>query len=282
MRIDWKKLDWPAAVAGAILICLVLVALLAPLIAPHSPTAGRIAFRYLPPVWMEGGKAGYLLGTDQLGRDTLSRLVYGTRLSLTISVGAVLFAGALGSFLGILAGYLGGLVDQLVMRVVDAWMAMPSLVFAIFLAAMIGPSATNVVIVLGLVYWTRFARLVRGEVLSLRERDFVKLAVVGGASAPRIMARHLLPNVMNTVVVMATLMIGVVIVTEASLSFLGIGVPPPQAAWGLMLADGKTAMMSGKWTLTVAPGLCIMLTVLSASILGDYLRERFDPKGKRK
>jgi peptide/nickel transport system permease protein len=234
----------------------------------------------LPPAWVETGRAEFLLGTDHLGRDVLSRLIYGARVSLSVGIAAVLVAGTIGTTLGIIAGYVGGFADQLIMRVVDAWMAMPSLVFAIFLAAMVGQSAVNVVLILGLVYWTRYARLIRGEVLSLRERDFVKLAVVTGASSARIMTRHILPNVVNTTLVLATLMLGVVIVTEASLSFLGVGVPPPQPAWGLMLADGKEAMMIGKWWLTVLPGVCIMLTVLSASILGDFMRDRFDPKGR--
>lgn len=277
-----RRTDPGALIAAVILGVMVLAAILAPLIAPHDPIAGTLSSRMLPPAWMEKGRPEYLLGTDHLGRDVLSRIIYGARISLAVGLGAVVFACGLGTTLGLLAGYLGGVVDQVIMRVVDAWMAMPSLVFAIFLAAMVGPSAVNVVLILGLVYWTRFARLVRGEVLSLRERDFVKLAIVSGASQGRIMVRHLLPNVVNTVVVLATLMLGVVIVTEASLSFLGVGVPPPQAAWGLMLADGKTAMMSGRWWLTVIPGVCIMLTVLAASVLGDWLREKLDPQGRRR
>lgn len=282
MRNSVGDIDIGVAFAIGLLALMIGVALFAPLVAPHDPTVSTLSARLLPPMWMTGGRAEHILGTDHLGRDELSRLIYGARISLTVGVSAVIVAGAVGTALGILAGYMGGLVDQAVMRVVDAWMAMPSLVFAIFLAAMVGPSAANVVLILGLVYWTRYARLVRGEVLSLRERDFVKLAIVSGASSTRIMLRHLLPNVMNTTLVLATLMLGVVIVTEASLSFLGVGVPPPQAAWGLMLADGKSALMLGKWWLTVLPGLCIMLTVLSVSILGDWMRDRFDPKGRTK
>lgn len=280
MRNRQGKIDPAATIAALFLLTFAVVAICAPLIAPYKPTLGTLSARLLPPFWEADGRIEYLLGTDHQGRDVLSRLIYGARVSLAVGVAAVLVAGAIGTMLGIMAGYLGGLADQLIMRVVDAWMAMPSLVFAIFLAAMVGQSAVNVVLILGLVYWTRYARLIRGEVLSLRERDFVKLAVVTGASPMRIMIRHLLPNVVNTTLVLATLMLGVVIVTEASLSFLGVGVPPPHPAWGLMLADGKQAMMIGKWWLTVLPGLCIMLTVLSASILGDYLRDRFDPKGR--
>lgn len=280
MRNRQGQIDYPATVSALFLIVFALLALLAPLIAPHSPTLGTLSARMLPPAWVSGGRVDFLLGTDHLGRDVLSRLIFGARVSLSVGIAAVLVAGTIGTMLGITAGYLGGWADQVIMRVVDAWMAMPSLIFAIFLAAMVGQSAVNVVLILGLVYWTRYARLVRGEVLSLRERDFVKLAIVTGASPLRIMVRHLLPNVVNTTLVLATLMLGVVIVTEASLSFLGVGVPPPYPAWGLMLADGKQAMMIGKWWLTVLPGLCIMATVLSASILGDFLRDRFDPKGR--
>lgn len=280
MRNRQGRIDFAASFAALLLLSFVVIALLAPLLSPHSPTLGTLSDRLLPPAWVESGRAEYLLGTDHLGRDVLSRLIYGARVSLSVGIAAVLVAGTIGTTLGIIAGYVGGIADQLIMRVVDAWMAMPSLVFAIFLAAMVGQSAVNVVLILGLVYWTRYARLIRGEVLSLRERDFVKLAVVTGASSMRIMLRHILPNVVNTTLVLATLMLGVVIVTEASLSFLGVGVPPPEPAWGLMLADGKQAMMIGKWWLTVLPGVCIMLTVLSASILGDFMRDRFDPKGR--
>jgi len=164
------------------------------------------------------------------------------------------------------------------MRLTDAWLALPGLTFAIFLAAIVGPSMWNIVIILGAVYWTRYARVVRGEVLSLKEREFVRLAVVAGCSRMTIMWRHILPNVVNSAIVLATLMLGVVIVTEASLSFLGVGVPPPQPAWGLMLSDGKQGLMVGYWWLTVMPGCCIMLMVLSANLLGDWLRVKLDPQ----
>ena len=155
---------------------------------------------------------------------------------------------------------------------------MPALTFAIFLAAIVGPSELNIIIILGLVYWTRYARVIRGEVLSLKQREFVRLAIVAGCSSRVIMWRHILPNVINSAVVLATLMLGVVIVTEASLSFLGVGVPPPKPAWGLMMADGKKGLMVGYWWLTVLPGICIMLMVLSANLLGDWLRVKLDPQ----
>jgi peptide/nickel transport system permease protein len=177
-----------------------------------------------------------------------------------------------------MAGYLGGWVDQVIMRLTDAWLALPALVFAIFLATMVAPSMWNIVIILGLVYWTRYARVIRGEVLSLREREFIRLAELAGASKLRVILRHILPNVMNTAMVMASLTIGVVVIAEASLSFLGVGVPPPQPAWGLMLAEARSTLMAGKWWLTMFPGLCIMLIVLATQLLGDWLRVRLDPQ----
>jgi len=262
----------------AILVTLALLAIFADLIAPSNPEIGSLSQRFRPPAWVAGGSTEHLLGTDHIGRDVLSRLIFGARVSMMVGFTAVIFAGVLGSALGILSGYLGGWVDQVIMRVTDTWLALPALTFAIFLAAIVGPSEWNIVIILGAVYWTRYARVIRGEVLSLKERDFVRLAIVAGCSKWTIMRRHLLPNVLNTAIVLATLMLGVVIVTEAALSFLGVGVPPPKPAWGLMLADGKKGMMVGYWWLTVLPGMCIMLMVLSANLLGDWLRVKLDPQ----
>ena len=262
----------------AILTIITLTAIFANFLAPHNPEVGSLTARFRPPFWQAGGSMDYVLGTDQLGRDVLSRLIFGARVSMVVGFTAVIFAGAIGTTLGILAGYIGGWVDQVIMRITDAWLALPALTFAIFLAAIVGPSMWNIVIILGAVYWTRYARVVRGEVLSLKEREFVRLAIVAGCSKWAIMWRHILPNVVNSAIVLATLMLGVVIVTEASLSFLGVGVPPPQPAWGLMLSDGKQGLMVGYWWLTVMPGCCIMLMVLSANLLGDWLRVKFDPQ----
>ncbi len=275
----WRRQARHAPVlAIMVLVGLVLIALGADLLAPYPPELTAMSHRYQPPFWLQGGSTTYLLGTDHLGRDVLSRLIHGARISLLVGVAAVLFAGISGTALGIAAGYFGGWFDQVVMRLVDAWLALPSLVFAIFLASIVGPSTTNLVIILGAIYWTRYARVVRSEVLSLRERDYVKLARVAGASPWRIMSRHLLPNVANTAVVLATLMLGSVVVTEASLSFLGVGVPPPSPAWGLMLSDGRKGLMAGYWWLTVFPGMSIMVLVLAASLIGDWLRDRLDPQ----
>ncbi len=262
----------------SILGLLLFAAIFANVLAPHDPEVGSLGERFRPPFWQQGGSEKFILGTDHLGRDVLSRLIFGARVSIVVGFTAVLFAGVVGTGLGILSGYLGGWVDQVIMRVTDAWLAIPALTYAIFLAAVVGPSEMNIVIILGLVYWTRYARVIRGEVLSLKERDFVRLAIVAGCSKRTIMKRHILPNVLNSAIVLGTLMLGVVVVTEAALSFLGVGVPPPKPAWGLMLADGKKGLMAGYWWLTVLPGCCIMLMVLSANLLGDWLRVKLDPQ----
>src|SRR5215468_8651556 len=281
-RFRWRRLslrlgDFPL-IPTLILAGVAFVAIFANVLAPHNPEVGSLVARFKPPFWETGGSTKYLLGTDQLGRDVLSRLIFGARVSMVVGFTAVIFAGVIGTALGIVSGYLGGWVDQVIMRVTDTWLALPALMFAIFLAAIVGPSEFNIIFILGGVYWTRYARVIRSEVLSLKERDFVRLAVVAGCSKWTIMRRHLLPNVLNTAIVLATLMLGVVIVAEAALSFLGVGVPPPKPAWGSMLADGKKGMMAGYWWLTVLPGCCIMLMVLSANLVGDWLRVKLDPQ----
>jgi peptide/nickel transport system permease protein len=275
LRAKTEGLPW---VPIGILVVLLLVAVFAEFIAPHDPEVGSLGQRFKPPAWSPGGTTEYLLGTDHIGRDVLSRLIFGARVSIMVGFTAVIFAGIVGTALGILSGYLGGWVDQVIMRVTDTWLALPALTFAIFLAAIVGPSEFNIIIILGAVYWTRYARVIRGEVLSLKERDFVRLAIVANCTKWTIMRRHLLPNVLNTAIVLATLMLGVVIVSEAALSFLGVGVPPPKPAWGLMLADGKKGLMAGYWWLTVFPGVCIVLMVLAANLLGDWLRVKLDPQ----
>ena len=262
-----------------ILVPFVLAAVFADFIAPYDPTEpvpGAKIFE--PPFWMDGGSTSTLLGTDFQGRDSLSRLIFGARVSLIVGLMGTVVAGSLGTAFGILSGYLGGWVDQAIMRLTDAWLALPALVFAIFLATVVGPSMWNIVVILGLVYWTRYARVIRGEVLSLREREYVQLAEIAGASSLRVIFRHILPNVLNTTMVLASLTVGVVIIAEASLSFLGVGVPPPEPAWGLMLSEGRSMLMVGMWWLTVAPGVCIMLVVLATQLLGDWLRIRLDPQ----
>ena len=277
-RLALLRLSGFPTIPAAILVAIGLFAIFAEVVAPYNPEIGTLGDRFRPPFWQAGGTDAHLLGTDHLGRDVLSRLIFGARVSMIVGITAVLIAGVIGTVLGIISGYLGGWVDQAIMRLTDTWLALPALTFAIFLAAIVGPSELNIIIILGAVYWTRYARVIRGEVLSLKEREFVRLAIVAGCSKRTIMLKHILPNVVNSAIVLATLMIGVVIVSEASLSFLGVGVPPPKPAWGLMLADGKKGMMAGYWWLTVLPGCCIMLMVLSANLLGDWLRVKLDPQ----
>jgi peptide/nickel transport system permease protein len=277
-RASYKWLDGLPIIPVLILLTIALVALFADFLAPYDPQIGTLSLRYHPPFWQAGGSLAHPLGTDHVGRDELSRLIFGARVSMIVGITAVLVAGTIGTLLGILSGFLGGWVDQVIMRVSDAWLALPALTFAIFLAAIVGPSEFNIVIILGGVYWTRYARVIRGEVLSLKQREFVRLAIVAGCPKHVIMWRHILPNVINSAIVLGTLMLGVVIVTEAALSFLGVGVPPPKPAWGLMMADGKQGLMVGHWWLTVLPGVCIMLMVLSANLLGDWLRVKLDPQ----
>jgi peptide/nickel transport system permease protein len=261
-----------------ILATLVVTAASADFIAPHNPEVGNLRYRYRPPVWQDRGSWEYILGTDHMGRDVLSRLIYGSRISLIVGVTAVLFAGTVGTTLGILSGFRGGWVDQVIMRLTDSWLALPGVTFAILLAALVQPSEWNIVIILGVVYWTRYARVIRGEVLSLKERDYVRLATVAGCSQAKIMWTHILPNVANSAIVIATLQLGVSIISEATLSFLGVGVAPPKPAWGLMLAEGKSGLMAGYWWLSVFPGLCIMFVVLAANLIGDWFRVWSDPQ----
>jgi peptide/nickel transport system permease protein len=264
----------PLTIIGVVLAA----ALFADVLAPFDPELGNLRHRHRPPAWVAGGDATHLLGTDHLGRDILTRLLFGARISLIVAFTAAIVAGAIGTAVGIISGYFGRWIDQVIMRVVDAWLALPAISFAIFLAVLLGPSEKNIVIILAGVFWTRYARVIRGEVLSLREREYVQLAIVAGCSTWTIMRRHILPNVINTSIVLSTLIVGVVIVAEAALSFLGVGVPPPKPAWGLMLADGKEGLMAGYWWVTLFPGLAIMLVVLAANLLGDWLRVKLDPQ----
>lgn len=278
----WKKLA--LRLRGAplfpllILALLVFTALFADFLAPHNPEVGNLRERYRPPVWQDRGSWEYILGTDHMGRDVLSRLIFGSRISLMVGVMAVMVAGSIGTTFGILSGFLGGWVDQVIMRLTDAWLALPAVSFAILLAALVQPSEWNIVIILGVVYWTRYARVIRGEVLSLKERDYVRLAIVAGCSGRKIMWTHILPNIANSAIVIATLQLGVSIIAEATLSFLGVGVAPPKPAWGLMLAEGKSGLMAGYWWLSVFPGVCIMLVVLAANLIGDWFRVWSDPQ----
>ncbi len=256
---------------------MVFVAIFAPWLTPYSPTDQSLPDKLLPPFWEDGGSTRYLLGTDIFGRDVLTRLFYGARVSLMVTALALTAGGGVGLLLGILSGYIGGRLDAFLMRVVDAAFAFPTILFALLLAVTMGQGMDTLVIALSLFLWAGFARVIRGEVLALKQRDFVALARVHGCSSARIMLTHILPNVLNTFMVLLTLNVGVIIVAEASLSFLGAGVPPPTPSWGLMVAEGRGKIASA-WWLSLIPGIAITLVVLSFNLFGDWLRDRLDPK----
>ncbi len=260
-----------------IIALFVLVAILAPLLSPADPHEQSLRNRFKPPVWEEGGSWKYALGTDRLGRDMLSRIIWGSRVSLAAGVLAVLLASAFGASVGLVAGYYGGRVDAALMRMTDATMSFPVILLALILAVTVGPSFTNVVVAISVILWARYARVIRGQVLTLMQLDFIAQARIAGAGAWRIITRHLFPNTLNTLVVLVTLQIGYVIILEASLSFLGAGIPPPTPAWGSMISEGREFVTSA-WWVSMFPGLAILLVVLAFNLLGDWLRDTFDPK----
>jgi peptide/nickel transport system permease protein len=268
---------YPLVPIVILVFVLVIPALLAPWVAPHDPLKGSLAARLKAPAWQAGGSTDYPLGTDKLGRDILSRIIYGARVSLAVSLAAILVGGVLGTALGLASGYFGGKVDAVIMRLVDISLSFPTILVALVLVAAVGPSFGTVITVVVVFLWARYARLVRGETLAIKERDFVARARVAGASHVRIMSRYIFPNVVNSLVVLATLQVGYVILLESTLSFLGAGLPRPTPAWGLMIADGRELIVTA-WWVSMFPGLAIMLTVLALNLLGDWLRDHLDPK----
>jgi len=260
-----------------LIFLLVLPGIFAPQLAPHNPIKGSLSARLKPPAWVAGGSITYPLGTDKVGRDILSRIIYGARVSLAVSIVAIVVSGAIGVTLGLIAGYFGGKTDALIMRLVDISLGLPTILIALVFVAVVGPSFGTVIIVTSFLLWARYARQVRGETLSIRERDFISRARVAGASHLRIMFRYIFPNVINTLTVLATLQIGSIILLESTLSFLGAGIPRPTPTWGSMIADGRELIVVA-WWIAFFPGLAIMLTVLSLNLLGDWLRDHLDPK----
>jgi len=260
-----------------ILSLFVISGLTAPLLAPHNPERGNIRDRLIPPAWVEGGSTEYLLGTDHLGRDLLSRVIYGARISLVVVAVTLGIGGTIGVVLGLVSGYYGGWIEELIMRLVDIKLAIPTILLALVLVLALGQSFLIIVVILAIAIWPRFARNTRGEVLQLKTMDYVALAKVSGASTPRILFKHIFPGVVNTLIILATLEVGIVILLESTLSFLGAGVPPPTPAWGSMVADGRDRLAVAWWISTM-PGLAIMLVVLSMNIFGDWLRDKLDPR----
>lgn len=266
--------------SALILLAALAGALLAPLLAPYDPDQVDVLHRFTPPFWLEGGSLEHLLGSDDLGRDILSRLLYGGRISMLVAVVCVTSDAVLGTLVGMVAGYLGGWVDTLLMRLADVMLALPYLLIALVVVSVLGASLLNVIVIIVALRWAGLARIVRGETLGIKQRDYVALARVGGVGRAAILLRHVLPNVLNSVIVVSTLGVGTVILFESALSFLGVGVPPPTATWGGMVADGRGSIGSA-WWVSLFPGLAITAVCLACNLLGDWLREIFDPKSMR-
>ena len=267
---------WPL-IPMTIILLVIVAGIFADLIAPHNPRVGILSERNTPPAWSSEGTANHLLGTDQQGRDMLSRILHGARISLIVAAVTLATGGTIGVVLGLLAGWYGGWVDELIMRLVDVLLALPLILVALVMVVSLGQSLEVILAVLAIWIWPRFARMVRGEVLRLRTMDYVALAQVAGASTLRILATHLFPGVINTLIIVATLQVGIVILVESTLSFLGAGVPPPTPAWGSMVSDGRDKLAVAWWISTL-PGVAIMLTVMALNLFGDWLRDTLDPR----
>lgn len=276
-RPAWLRPSWGGAVGLALFGTAVLVAVFAPLLAPYDPLAQELTGRLKPPLWRDGDGGLHLLGTDELGRDLLSRVIYGSRISMIVAIAAVPISAILGIFLGITTGFVRGLYDDVVMRLLDVQLALPFILLALAVLVAIGPSFTNIVLLLGITGWYQYGRILRAEALSLRERDFVLAAETLGASRWRVVSRHILPNTVSTIVVLVTLQLPHVILTEAALSFLGLGIQPPDPSWGGMLSKGRQYLLN-QWWVPVFPGLAITLVVLGGNLFGDWLNLVLDPR----
>jgi peptide/nickel transport system permease protein len=263
-----------------ILLGVIVTAIFSPQVAPHNPTRERLIDRLLPPAWAADGEWQYLLGTDHLGRDLVSRIIYGSRISLVIGFAAVSVGGVLGIALGVAAGFVGGRTDEVIMALADIQLAFPTILLAIAIIAVLTPSFTNLVVVIGISGWVTYARVARGQVLSVREKEFVEAIRAQGGSRWRIVRRHILPNILSPLIVVATLDLARTIILESTLSFLGLGIQPPTPSWGGMLSDGREYLLSAWWIATF-PGVALMLTALSFNRLGDWIRDLTDPRLRR-
>lgn len=275
-RGSWLWANRQGVIGGTIVLAAIVMAVAAPLLAPHDPSRGDLVARFTPPMWMDGGSPDYLLGTDQQGRDVLSRIIWGARISILVGVFAVLVSGTVGVAMGLVAGYYGGLADTVITRIVDIQLSFPFLALAVTAAAVLGAGVVNTILILGIAGWVLYARVVRAEVLSLREREYVVATLALGATDLRLLLRHILPNVLSPVIVIATFAFAFMIITEASLTFLGLGVPPPTAAWGRMMADARSYLTIAPWV-AFGPGIALATLVLGVNMLGDWLRDTLDP-----
>ncbi len=276
-----RLLRSPGGLIGSVLVLFVAaVSILAPVISPHGPDKQHITQRLMPPAWMQGGNSEYLLGTDSLGRDVLSRVIHGSRISLIVGLSAAFLSGVVGVSSGLVAGYFSGRLDAAISRLGDIQQAIPFLVLAIAVVAMLGPGLFNLIVVLAVTTWVNYFRIVRGETLSVREEQYVWAARSVGCSNLRIAFRHVLPNVTASIIVIATLLVANMIIFEASLSFLGLGVPPSTPTWGRIVSDGREYVASA-WWIALFPGLAILFTVMGINLMGDWLRETLDPRNRR-
>ncbi|MBS7707677.1 ABC transporter permease [Chelatococcus asaccharovorans] len=262
---------------AAILMLALVVAIFAPLLAPYDPVAQNLSARLIPPSWMQGGRPDHLLGTDHLGRDYLSRLIYGSRISLIVGFATMVISGVIGSTLGFVGGYFGGRVDDVVTYIINSRLSMPGLLVALAVISLVGGSLLTIVLVLGLLFWDRYAVVVRTATQQVRSADFVAAARVAGASAPAIIWRQIRPNVFHHILVIATLEMAMAILSEASLSFLGLGIRAPTPSWGLMIAEGRTYLFAKPYLIWI-PGIAIFLLVLATNLLGDGLRDLSQPE----
>ena len=278
--VRWIKLllQSKTGTVGFFIVSLVIfVAIFADILAPHDPATNNLGDMLKPPVWLDGGSQNYILGTDNLGRDILSRIIHASRVSLLVGVFSVILAGFIGIIVGLIAGYYGGVIDNLLMRIVDSFLAIPSILFILVVLAVFDPSILVLIIVIGFTNWVTYARVVRGEVLSIKEREFVKASKSIGTNSLTIMLQHILPNILSSFIVISTLSVATTIVLEASLSFLGLGIQPPDVSWGGMLTDGRNYLATN-WWLATFPGVAITITVLGIIFLGDWLRDVLDPR----
>jgi peptide/nickel transport system permease protein len=274
-----RRVSFRAVFGLTVLLLMGGAAVLAPQLAPWDPGRQMLLKRLKPPMWQERGLREHPLGTDHLGRDILSRILYGGRISLGVGLTAVTLSAVIGVTLGLLAGFFGGRADAFIMRIVDVFLAIPYILLAMGVVFALGPSLLNVILVMGVTRWVQFARIVRADVLSIREREFVAGARARGNRSLRLLLHHVLPNALTPIIVVATLELAFMIIYESALSFLGLGVQPPTPTWGWMLADGRNYIATA-WWLATFPGLAIMLTVLAVNLLGDWLRDTLDPRLK--
>lgn len=281
--VSWRYTRWgrflrdPSAVLGSFLLTLLIIsAIAAPILAPHDPGLTNLQLRNTPPAWSDGGSTDHLLGTDPVGRDILSRIIYGARVSLFVGLAVTILAAALGVLLGLISGYYGGVIDEVIMRIADLFLVFPFILLAVTIIAVLGAGITNLIITLVITGWVQYARLVRSQVLTLKSVQYVDAARVAGGHTGRIIGRHILPNLLSSVVVLGTLQMAFVLLNEAALTFLGLGVNPSTPTWGTMINEGRNYIYNAWWVITF-PGIAILLTVLAINLIGDWLRDVIDP-----